>query len=159
MALAIICGKEDIIIIIINNITFYVVINKGIAFKKNVYKFIHAIAFVSVVGNICEASICFMQQQPDPNHHFVMRWVLPFVKDTRCFCNEIQLHHASKCTGRYHIAMPKARDYFYTDDPLLFLNNDSQESLQILLECKKGKSRFKGTSNDFVFQMLISLHI
>ena len=33
--------------------------------------------------------------------------------------------------------MPEAKSYFYTDEPLLYVNNESQESLQILLECKK----------------------
>ena len=37
--------------------------------------------------------------------------------------------------------MPEAKDYLYTDDPLLFVNNDNQKSLQILLECKKGKNK------------------
>ena len=78
-----------------------------------------------------------MKQQPDPRRNFLIRWVLPYEKDTLCSCTKIQLHYASKCTGRYHISMPKALDYIYTDDPLLFVNNESQESLQILLECYK----------------------
>ena len=90
----------------------------------------------------CEANVCMMKQQPDPTRHFLLRWVLPYEKDTLCSCTEIQIHHESKCSGRYHISMPKALDYFYSDDPTLFVNNESQESLQILLECKEGKSRF-----------------
>ena len=81
-----------------------------------------------------------MEQQPDPNRNFLMRWVLPYMKDILCSCTEVQLHHVSQCSGRFHIAMPDAKDYFYTDDPLLFVDNESQEHLQILLECKKGIS-------------------
>ena len=92
---------------------------------------------------MCKADVCFMKQQPDPNRHFLMRWVLPYVKDTRCSCNEIKLDHDSKCTGSYHISMPEAKDYLYTDDPLLFVNNNNQGSLQILLECIKGNSKIK----------------
>ena len=88
--------------------------------------------------NICEANVCFMKQQPDPNRNFLLRWVLPYEKETLCSCTKIQLQYEPKCTGGYHISMPKALDYFYTDEPLLFVNNESQESLQMLLQCTKG---------------------
>ena len=39
--------------------------------------------------------------------------------------------------------MPEAKDYLYTDDPWLFVNNNNQGSLQILLECIKGNSKIK----------------
>ena len=98
--------------------------------------------FVSVLGNICEANICFLKQQPDPNHEFHIRWVLPYEKETLCSCTEIRLHHESNCTRSYHISLPEAKNYFYTDNPLLFVNSDSHDSLQILLKCKEGKNWF-----------------
>ena len=70
-----------------------------------------------------------MKQQPDPNRNFLMRWVLPYTKDIRCSCTEIQVYNASTCTESYHISMPEAKDYFYTDDPLLCVKNESRETL------------------------------
>ena len=97
-------------------------------------------SLIAAVWNICEANLCFMEQQPDPSHSFRMRWVLPYSRDIRCSCTEIQLH-TSKCPGSYHISIPEAKNYFFTDEPLVYVNNESQESLQILLECKEGISR------------------
>ena len=105
--------------------------------------------------NIGEANVCSMKQQPDPNRNLLMRWVLPYEKKTLCSCTKIQLQYASKCTSTYHISMPKALDYFYTDEPLLLVNTVSQKSLQVLLGCTKGIGRL----NVFSYTISITLII
>ena len=108
--------------------------------RKLIIILLLVLMLIAVVWNICEANTCFMKQQPDPNRNFLMRWVLPYVKDVRCSCTQIQLYNNSKCSGRYHITMPEAKDYCYTDDPSVFVNTESQRSLQMLLKCDKGTS-------------------
>ena len=87
------------------------------------------------------ARLCFMKQQPDPNHHFRPRWALPYTHDVRCTCTHILLQmQLQKCTGRYHISMPKAKDYFYTDEPMLFVDEENQDNLRVLLGCDTNTS-------------------
>ena len=84
--------------------------------------------------NTCAAKLCFIKQHPDANQNFLVRWVLPYPKDIRCSCTYFHLH---PCAGKHHISIVKASDHFFTDEPLLFMNNRNQENLQKLLGCDK----------------------
>ena len=72
---------------------------------------------------------CQMGRQPDPNSDFKMRWVLPYTKEERCACTKVVY-------GGMNIDPPPgAEDHFYTDHPLLFINNHDEKNLTELLGC------------------------
>ena len=75
-----------------------------------------------------------MGRQPDPNNDYKMRWVLPYTTEELCACTEVVL-------GGVNIIAPLgAEDHFYTDEPLLFVNNHDVEDLRALLGCPDDKN-------------------
>ena len=98
--------------------------------------------FCSFSG-VCETKRCVIKQQRDPNQHFRMRWVLPYVKEVLCTCTEVEFLETQTCSRRYRISMPVAKDYFYTDDPMPFVKSESVDKLQMLLECIENTGKFK----------------
>ena len=79
-----------------------------------------------------------MGKQPDPDNNYRMRWVLIYTKEERCACTKVILGGMNM-----DIITPSsgAEDLFYTDDPLLFINNHDMNNLRGLLGClyEKGK--------------------
>ena len=103
--------------------------------KENFKRYPMLLSLFTGVQNICLAKICFIKQQPDPSHNFGLRWVLPYAVDVRCTCTQILLQ--TQCIGRYHTSVTK--DYFYTDEPMLFVNEESH-NLRTLFGCDKNTS-------------------
>ena len=68
-----------------------------------------------------------------------MRWVVPYTKEVRCTCTQFAYH---PCPVNFRDSLCKAKGYFYTDEPSLFVNSESQDKLQVLFECNEDAGRF-----------------
>ena len=73
-----------------------------------------------------------MGKQPDADQNYRMRRVLIYTKEERCSCTKVILGGMNMDI----ITPPSgAEDLFYTDEPLLFVNNHDVNNLRELLGC------------------------
>ena len=96
------------------------------------------IPFTTGLWNNFEATLCFIKPQLDPDQQ---SWVIPYPKEIRCTqCTQFAYN---PCPVNFCNSLCKDEGYFYTDEPSLFVNSESQDKLQMLFGCNEDAGRFK----------------